>query len=112
MKPKEFWLEMTECFDMIHDGISPQIVGPNYYNLTIDRREWLTIATKPIENSIHVIEKSAYDELKKECDQWRHWSLMLESQLSGHSMPGYTNSRALADFAEFKKKMDLTEGDE
>lgn len=64
------------------------------------------------QEDVPVIEKSAYDELAKERNQWRHWSLMLESQLNGHSMPGYTNSRALAEFAEFKKKMDATEGDE
>lgn len=67
----------------------------------------------------HVIEKSAYDELKKERDQWREWaeklSNMIDNCIESHGWDGNafwagslgTNiSPIIIDFAEFKKKMD------
>lgn len=70
MKPnsgaREFWIELTEMIPMIGDENGEMVPnGPNYFDVACGAR-FNYVSDYEIPNSIHVIEKSSFDELKKE----------------------------------------------
>jgi hypothetical protein len=69
--PREFWIELAEFLPMIGDengNLVPN--GATYMDVSVNTRMNLVV-DRPIENSIRVIEKRAYDALAAKLEKYR-----------------------------------------